>query len=86
MSEELIRRLDAFKLAMYDKFWARHYKNHPSVCDKDFDWPGDLDRAELEAHLREELQEWLKDGADRRAEAVDVANMMFLYWVVTDAV
>ena len=82
-----MRRLDAFKMAMYDKFWARHEKQHrrggKSVCDKDFDWEHDVDVAELRAHLEEELREWLEDGADRRAEAVDVANMMFLLWTTS---
>lgn len=80
----LEQRLDAFRDAMLAKFWARHEKQHArgnkSVCDSDFDWSRDIDPRHLEAHLEEELREWLEPGANRKHESVDVANMLFLGW------
>lgn len=82
----LEERLDEFRQAMLAKFWARHEKQHTlgrrSVCDSDFDWEHGIDIAYLEEHLREELTEWMEGGADKAAESVDVANMLFLCWTV----
>lgn len=81
--------LNQFRDEMEKKFWARHAKQHAqgrkSVCDVDFDFSKDLDPVHLEAHLKEEIREWLEDGADRTHESIDVANMMFLYWATRRA-
>ena len=82
---ELERLLDAFRIAMFDKFVARHEKQHmkglKSVLDTDFDFQRDIDHNHLERHLREEMHEWLDEKADRAAEAIDVAKMIFLHLV-----
>ena len=75
--------LDEFKDAMLQKFWARAEKQRRlsgrSVTDEDFDW-SDMPLDEIEAHLREEILEWLEPDADKEKEDIDVANMAFLDW------
>ena len=82
----LDRRLLEFAEAMKAKFVARETK-HPcesSVTHPGFNWRLDLDAQVIRAHALGEMFEWeeeLAPTADperRAAEAIDVANMMFL--------
>jgi len=77
--------LAEFGRAMRAKFVARELK-HPgatSVTHPDFDWENGLDAEAITRHLLEEVIEWTAArGRERAQEAVDVANLAFLSWVL----